>query len=84
MFSEGLRAEPGCGTRADPEWALSREGPGTEKASVAFSEPLAPEWVDRGPRGLAPSQTGSPASLAGLLWPVWSSAPVAWLPGKRF
>lgn len=82
--------EPGYGTGADPKWALSGEAPGTENASVALPEPPAPEGVDQGPRGLAPSQTSSPASWAGSLWTAWSPAkqpmltPVAQLPGKIF
>lgn len=57
---------------------------------MAVSEPPAHEWVDQGPGGLAPSQTGSPASLPGLLRTAWSPAnqpmltPLARLPGKRF
>lgn len=71
------------------EWALPREGLGVGMLPWRWSAATCPGVGRWGPRGLAPSQTGSSAGLAGLLWTALSSeeqpvlTPVAGLPGEK-
>lgn len=88
VFIEKPRTVLACGTRASLERALSRGGLGVGVLPGPCLLPPA-RVGGSGPRGLAHSQTGFPAGLAGLLWTVLRPTeqpmltPMARSPGER-